>query len=89
MKISTLLNLSKTFIISKQNTVKLRNVLLGVSIAMIPLILVLIVSEGMIFGITQRFIEIGSYPFLQILCLSDVNNITLSIQVLVNSRFFR
>jgi ABC-type lipoprotein release transport system permease subunit len=63
MKFRPLLYTSKKFLLSKANNVKLRNVIAGVALSLVPLILVLIVSDGMIYGITQRYIELGNYHY--------------------------
>ena len=39
----------------------LRGALAGVALSMVPLVVVLIVSDGMIQGITSRYIEVGTY----------------------------
>ncbi len=63
MKLKPLIFTSRKFLLSKNNNVKLRNVIAGIAFAMIPLVLVHIVTEGMIFGITQRYIELGTYHY--------------------------
>ncbi len=48
----------------KRNILKKRNILgavLGIGLSLIPLIVVLEISSGMIEGITERYMEIGSY----------------------------
>jgi lipoprotein-releasing system permease protein len=39
----------------------LRGAVLGVALSLVPLVLVLVISDGMIQGITSRYIEVGSY----------------------------
>jgi lipoprotein-releasing system permease protein len=39
----------------------LRGAVLGVALSIVPLVLVLIVADGMIQGITSRYIEVGTY----------------------------
>jgi lipoprotein-releasing system permease protein len=39
----------------------LRGAVLGIAFSLVPLIVVLVVSDGMIAGITSRFIELGTY----------------------------
>ena len=63
MRIKPIIDTAFKFLFSKTNNVKLKNIILGLAFSMVPVIIVLIVSEGMIFGITQRFIEINSYHY--------------------------
>ena len=39
----------------------LRGALIGVALSIVPLVVVLVVSDGMIQGITSRYIEVGTY----------------------------
>ena len=41
----------------------IRGAVLGIALSLIPLVIVLQVTDGMIEGITKRYIEIGSYHF--------------------------
>jgi len=54
----------------------LRSALLGITLSIIPLILVLEVSDGMIEGITRRFIELGTYH-MQIIPRGETDSKTL------------
>lgn len=63
MKLKPIFHTGRKFLFSKTNQVKLKNVIAGIALALIPVIIVLIVSEGMIYGITQRFVEISSYHY--------------------------
>jgi len=41
----------------------LRGAVLGVALSLVPLVVVLVVADGMIEGITARYIEVGTYHF--------------------------
>ncbi len=55
----------------------IRGAVLGIALSLIPLIVVLQISDGMIQGITGRYIEIGSYHF-QVKQLSRRSEYTFS-----------
>lgn len=63
MKIRPLFFTSSRFLLSKTNNVKIRSVIAGVALSLLPLVMVMIVSDGMIYGITQRYIELGNYHY--------------------------
>jgi len=44
-----------------RKTLHLSNAVLGIALSLIPLILVIVVANGMIEGITRRYIEVASY----------------------------
>ena len=54
----------------------LRGAIFGVALSIVPLVVVLIVADGMIQGITARYIEVGTYH-LQAQALADVDQQTL------------
>ena len=55
---------------------RIRSAVLGVGISLIPLVVVLEISDGMIQGITDRFIEAGTYH-LQAIHSPDVDQVEL------------
>jgi lipoprotein-releasing system permease protein len=52
---------------------RIRGAVLAVSLSLIPLIVVLEISEGMIQGITARYLELGTYH-LQAVSFDDIRN---------------
>ena len=59
----------------------IRGAILGVALSIVPLVVVLIVADGMIQGITARYIEVGTYH-LQAQPLIVVDQETLNTAVL-------
>jgi len=67
MKVKNALFLAFKFFSSK-NTDKnlfrhIRGAVIGISLSLVPLVIVLEVTDGMIEGITRRYIEVGSYHY--------------------------
>ncbi len=54
-------------------TSHLKGTVLGISLSLIPLVLVMVVSSGLIRGITARFLEIGTYHLQARSYSADVN----------------
>ena len=67
MKVKNALFLAFKFFSSK-NTDKnlfrhIRGAVIGIALSLVPLVIVLEVTDGMIEGITRRYIEVGSYHY--------------------------
>ncbi len=80
MKINRPLYLALKFLTGRKQLLNNRNLIgavLGIGMALVPLIVVLEISSGMIEGITRRYMEVGSYH-LQIKRYDDPNRAALT-----------
>ena len=91
MSIKQTLFLAYKFLTSRNNDKTIfrhiRGAIIGIALSLIPLIVVLEVTDGMIAGITRRYIELGSYHFQarsQITDDVDYDKITADIKEINN-----
>ena len=80
MRVASSLLLAVRYLVGDRGTAdrrragrRMRGGVIGVGLSLVPLVVVLQVSDGMIAGITSRFIEAGSYH-IQLVSQTDTKN---------------